>query len=677
MPKAKNSRKRKQPNPNELSTVCNITGLLDDGPSSIRGTQNKNDNDDVLGCLQELASAQEQTHCADSDSGLADANDVHQSITQSNECKTGALSSSIKPPSPPGIIHRGIPSLKIELSRHLQIETLSKFLLQSCKGLRMPSFERWLLDSKLEQNDRYNAIRTEWNDDPSLKLEFRNKKRKYGRAALHGGDLGEQKEQRRKDKESRLLLVSLGGTHDNLTTSCDPILPSQPLETDDSCLRLMKEITSVLTALDPLGDETDAVQKATSIIRELCSRTGEAVTHLDNMEARLGRYQKFGWDDTTLSGKKKKREKAAAVDKISIEWNQDNSVCSLVYIQKKKRSDSSNDDSNGQDEATKHKPKPFIVKLNAYHYHKLRAMFDKTYKMDGTVKQLSSSQVDHAFRAVVFAMIIRYSSLSGGQQINDLRGGGMQGAIHNEVFDCLTEWFGSDGVECFASPFNCHLSHYYSAFSSPDIDGHFGSYGDFFRCSNAKEILRDGCWYELNPPFSPGVMNKIGRKIDELLDYASEQCMKVTFIVIVPTVHNDSRQHNLKSIKKEKKMKKHVKDEDGSESNVNPVSSIVHHSASTSFNRLVNNSRCISHIVLPAHGHGYVEGSQHLRPTTYKESNYSTSVIVLQSNCGAGKGDSTKASSRVNWDAALFEKGLREAFASRHQFETKQRKSAG
>eukprot|EP00956_Cyclotella_meneghiniana_P035648 scaffold116853_cov21-Cyclotella_meneghiniana.AAC.1 len=217
-------------------------------------------------------------------------------------------------------------------------------------------------------------------------------------------------------------------------------------------------------------------------------------------------------------------------------------------------------------------------------------MFDETYETDDTVKQLSNSQVDHAFHAIVFAMIIRYSSLSGGQQLNDLRGGGMQGAIHNEVFDCLTEWFGSDGVECFASPFNSNLSRYYSAFSSPDIDGHFGSYGNFFGCSNdAKEFLRDGYWYELNPPFSPGVMDKMAERIDDLLDYASEQCMKVTFIVIVPTVRNESKRHDRTSIKKGDKMKKHRKD-DG-ESNVNPLSSVVHQSASVSFHKLVNNSR--------------------------------------------------------------------------------------
>ena len=671
MPKSKNSKKRKHPN--DLSAVCNITGLSD--------FSTQTNDDDVLDCLQELASAQQQVEHTDSTSSVADGNDVHRSITaQSNECQTIA-SSSTKSPPPPGIIHRSIPNLKIELSRHVQIESLSTFLLQSCKGiLRMPSFERWLFDSKLEEYNRIHALRKEWKDDPSLPNELRSKKRRYGRAALRGdGDLSKMKEERRTDNESRWLLAILdGGTiHNDVNICKDPILPTQPLETDDSSLRLLEEITSALLDPTTLGnhDEEINVKKAKSIIQELCSRTSEAVIHLETMEMRLGRYQKFGWETTTTTTSsstgnttKKKREKAAAaVDKITIEWNHDNSVCSVVYTQKKKRSDTS---SNERDEATatkQYKPKPFVVKLNAQHYYKLRAMFDKTHETDDTVKQLSNSQVDHAFHAIVFAMIIRYSSLSGGQQLNDLRGGGMQGAIHNEVFDCLTEWFGSDGVECFASPFNSNLPRYYSAFSSPDIDGHFGSYGNFFGCSNdAKEFLRDGYWYELNPPFSPGVMDKMAERIDELLDYASEQCMKVTFIVIVPTVRNESKRHDRTSIKRADKMKKHRNDE--RESNVNPLSSVVHQSASISFNRLVNNSRCIAHIVLPAYEHGYVEGSQHLRPTKYKESKYSTSVIVLQSDCGAGKGDSTNA---------FFQKGLRKAFASRHQFETKQRKSVG
>ena len=113
-------------------------------------------------------------------------------------------------------------------------------------------------------------------------------------------------------------------------------------------------------------------------------------------------------------------------------------------------------------------------------------MFDSCYQglaESMTTTSKSKEQTTHAFHAIVFCLVVRYSSLSGGQQINDWRGGGMQGAVHDTVFDCFSKWFGGavGGTECFASPFNSTLPRYYSAFPSPDLDGHFGSCGDFFQ----------------------------------------------------------------------------------------------------------------------------------------------------------------------------------------------------
>lgn len=646
MPQSKSSKKRKQPKSNELS-LCNITGLNNDF--------NRMSNDNVLDCLQELASAQ-----------VPDA-PTETLETKNQSTLPSQIQSEIYPLPPPGF--NRIPNLKIELARHLQVETLSTFLLQSCKGLRMPTFERWLLDSKLEEKERYESILKEWEEDPSLKFEFLSKKKKYGRAALYG-DLARQKEDRRKEKESRLMLpveklcsgMSMGEWICHLDNT-DPILPS-PLESDSSCLRLLEEITAVLSV-----DEGDIQQKATDIVKELCSRTSEAVSNLALMEIRLGKYQKFGWDATSSSGKKKRRkDKSSNTDKVAIEWNAGSDVCSIIFTPKKKRSDStkSNGEGAGEDSTSK-RSKPFVVKLNASHYHKLRSMFDKTYSSDESVKEMLQSQIDHAFHSILFSMIIRYSSLSGGQQLNDLRGGGMQGAIHNEVFGCLSKWFGNFGVECFASPFNCHLSQYYSAFSSPDIDGHFGSYGDFFYSPNSV-FLKEG-WYELNPPFSPGIMDKMATRINDLIDLASKQNVKVAFVVIVPTVHdgkNESGYGDSKR-KKGKKRKNHDSEaENSSDSNTNPVSTLVQKSASTSFEKLLNNQNCTAHIILAANEHGYIEGSQHLRTTKYKESKYSTSVIVLQNPKNAGKSE---------WDATMFEKELRKVFASRHKREIEDRKS--
>ena len=148
-------------------------------------------------------------------------------------------------------------------------------------------------------------------------------------------------------------------------------------------------------------------------------------------------------------------------------------------------------------------------------------MFDVAYKSSF----MSTDQATHAYHAILFAMVIRYSSLSGGQQLNDFRGGGMQGAIHEGVFDVLSKWFGKSGTECFASPFNSSMSRFFSAFPSPDIDGHFGSHGDFFFPSSSFEV-QDGAWYELNPPFSPGVMDKMSIRINELLEIQSKKEVK-------------------------------------------------------------------------------------------------------------------------------------------------------
>ena len=138
------------------------------------------------------------------------------------------------------------------------------------------------------------------------------------------------------------------------------------------------------------------------------------------------------------------------------------------------------------------------------------------------------------------------------------------------------------------------------------------------------------------------------------------QCKKevdVTFVVIIPTVRSD---HEKK--KKRKKKKKHDKKED--ESNSTHLMSTVNQAASDSFNRLVNSPYCKSHIVLPPREHGYIEGSQHLRPTKYKESQYSTSVIVL------------KSKSWTSTQAQEFETEIREAFGSRHSMEVEKRKAA-
>ena len=563
----------------------------------------------------------------------------------------------------------------------------------------------WLLDSKLEESDRYQSIIQEWVSNPSSKLTYVSEdkeKKKYGRAAYYEQKQKDknvinaqyEREKSRYNKDCKLLIETEKQLPSNQSInihdieSLDPILPSQVLDTDPSSQRLLKEIVAATSSTNNKDDDDEAsheqqVQKATEVVRELCHRTSEACKEIKHMEQRLGKYQKFADSTSIRSGnnsKKKKRKKGSSDnDKVRIEWHNEDQLCSLIYVPKKRKSSrpssqtggfrnvvseetTSTDKQEDDTATTSHtkQPKPFVVKINATHYHKLRAMFDTTYNGSS----MSTDQATHAYHAILFAMVIRYSSLSGGQQLNDFRGGGMQGAIHESVFDVLSKWLGKSGTECFASPFNSSMSRFFSAFPSPDIDGHFGSHGDFFFPSSFD--IQDGAWYELNPPFSPGLMDKMSTRISELLEKQCNKDNDVTFVVIIPTVRSA---YEKKSKKKHKKKKKHkqANDKEGDESNNNSthLMSTVNQAASESFNRLVNSPYCKSHIILPPREHGYIEGSQHLRPTKYKESQYSTSVIIL----------STKSKSFSSEDKKLFETEIREAFGSRHSMEVQQRKA--
>jgi len=496
----------------------------------------------------------------------------------------------------------------------------------------------------------------------------------------------------------------------------DPILPYQAIETDASCDRLLTEILAAMATTGGMGEELDQQQclnKAKDIVRELCHRTAEACRDIQSMEMRFGKYQKFIWDTVDSGGagskrKKRKRDASAggvSVDRINVEWHDEDRLCSLIYIPKKRKSklpsslrggwrnerrvpietplaNAGATDGNNQEDGDatgQHKPKPFVIKINASHYHKLRSMFDSTHcpknAPTSATTSMKKEQATHSFHAALFATVIRYSSLSGGQQLNDWKGGGMQGAVHDGVFDCLSKWFRGDGssapsfgTECFASPFNSILPRFFSAFPSPDIDGHFGSHGDFFHPTSESLFLRPGSWYELNPPFSPGVMNNMAHRIGQLLEIAHREELDVTFVVIVPTVRGttnnaDRLGSDMKAKKKKKKKKK--SDRDSKEGFINNNHNTIHQAASHSFFQLINSPYCRSHITLPAREHGYIEGGQHLRPTKYKESQSSTSVIVLKSS---------SCTVLPDHDAESFEKELRVAFTSRHTMEVEQRK---
>lgn len=221
-------------------------------------------------------------------------------------------------------------------------------------------------------------------------------------------------------------------------------------------------------------------------------------------------------------------------------------------------------------------------------------------------------------------------SPAGGQLLQDLRGGGMQGAIHNEVFEVLKSSIEGPWIEGFASPFNACLDTFGSAF--PDIDWHFGSIGSFM-----DYIFRQGGCCEANPPFSPGVMNQMAHHIERQLDWADQNDVSLTFVVVVPTAKE--------LCSEEKTVKK---------------------AASISFQSMLSSSHCRKHIYLAAREHGYLEGSQHLRPTQFKQSVYDTSIILLQSD--KGREASHNKIMKMTED-------IKAAFASRHKEELKKRRN--
>jgi rubrerythrin len=118
---------------------------------------------------------------------------------------------------------------------------------------------------------------------------------------------------------------------------------------------------------------------------------------------------------------------------------------------------------------------------------------------------------------------------------------------------------------------------------------------------------------------------------------------KLTFVIVVPTCESKKKRDNFDNL--------------------------IQNFANESFRRMTKCPFFVKHIVLKAREHGYVEGSQHLRQTRYKESQYDTSVVILQSQSSR---DSEAEKPMFTSDE--FNVDLRESFTSRHQLELDERR---
>jgi len=259
-------------------------------------------------------------------------------------------------------------------------------------------------------------------------------------------------------------------------------------------------------------------ERAEAIYLDLATRAEEAAREVAALEARLSSSSSAAAAAAAASSSRRKRRRKGGQtrERIRIEdpgggeedgpgGGKGGGALSLVYERRARPGAGAGAGGSGHPGSGSSSPRPFVVRINREHYAKLRKMFDRVHppppphsSSSSSSSASSSSSRTVAFHHLVFCLLVRHSSYAGGQLLNDLRGGGMQGSIHGRAFAFLERWCGGGGGgrggasssslpghflagECFASPLNCNLGpfRYWSGFSG-DLDRHFGSRGDYF-----------------------------------------------------------------------------------------------------------------------------------------------------------------------------------------------------
>jgi len=148
--------------------------------------------------------------------------------------------------------------------------------------------------------------------------------------------------------------------------------------------------------------------------------------------------------------------------------------------------------------------------------------------------------------------------------------------------------------ECFASPLNCYLSAYNSAFDDTDLP--FASRGSFWK----QQVDQTGGSFQVNPPFLASVMLAMVNKIEKLLDGQSGE-VPLSFAITIPGWCEDDcfQRCNISKYQKQK-------------------------------------------IVISRKDHGFCDGAQHQRRDRFRESPYDTAIFVLQNAAGAAKWPTSK-----------------------------------
>lgn len=181
----------------------------------------------------------------------------------------------------------------------------------------------------------------------------------------------------------------------------------------------------------------------------------------------------------------------------------------------------------------------------------------------------------YSFQEALFCMLCRYDTL---------QGAGLQAGVPGSIMDVLLDKLDCR-MECFASPLNCRYETFASAF---ELDILFGSQASFFHLSN----LPSGC-YQANPPFCEGVIGALSTKLQSFLTATAEPLM---FAVFVPAWKE-----------------------------------------SQSYQKLLNHSFLVKHIILDQGNHWYAEGTQHRRQGSFRPASFDTSIFLYQNDAAKDK----------------------------------------
>lgn len=223
-----------------------------------------------------------------------------------------------------------------------------------------------------------------------------------------------------------------------------------------------------------------------------------------------------------------------------------------------------------------------------------------------------------AFAPRAFIMLHRYFGLG-----DPAAEGGWHGAIPVACFESLRET-ADVAVELFASPLNCTLAHFCSAFA--DVDAPFGSLGSFF------SVMPVAGTFEANPPFDHTVAVQMGQRMAAALRASSSA--PLTFAVIVPCA---DRGKELPSMQE-------------------------------AFAALRDGGFATAEVVLGAKEVAYVDGNQQCAADTFFTARLDTKILLLQNAAAAPTATAVVTGLCAAWrgataapaDEQLAEKRLRE-----------------